>query len=78
MDDVFIYYVDFPDNIKEMITPCLDGYTLYINKRLPREAKLKAYNHAMRHVTCRDFEKTDVQRIEISAKGADTGKMKNQ
>jgi len=64
MDDVFIYYVDFPDNVNEVITPCLDGYTLYINKKLPREAKMRAYKHAMRHVALGDYARTDIQEIE--------------
>jgi len=67
MDDIFIYYVDFPDNINEFITPCEDGYTLYINKKLPREAKRRAYNHAMRHIEHNDFNGSDIQDIERKA-----------
>ena len=67
MDDVYIYYVDFPNNVKEFITPCEDGYTVYINKRLPREAKRRAYNHAMRHIEQKDFTKVNVQNIEGEA-----------
>lgn len=67
MDDVFIYYVNFPDDVKEMVMPCFDGFTLYINERLPREAKIRAYNHAMRHIASGDFEKHNVNDIEISA-----------
>ena len=64
MDNIYIYYVDLPNNVKEIITPCYDGYTVYINKRLPREAKKRAYNHAVRHIQRDDFHKTDVQAIE--------------
>lgn len=66
MDDVYIYYVDFPNSVNEIITPCYDGYTVYINKRLPREAKRKAYNHAIRHIERNDFQKYDVQSIEYN------------
>lgn len=71
MDDVFIYYVNFPDDVKEMVMPCFDGYTLYINERLPREAKLRAYNHAMRHITQNDFICSNVDKIEFLAHKGD-------
>lgn len=64
MDDIYIYYADLPNNIKEMVTPCYDGYTVYINKKLPREIKRRAYNHAMRHIEQDDFNCSDVQDIE--------------
>ncbi len=62
--DIFLYYVELPDGIDEMVTPCLDGYTVYISSRISPERQRKAYLHALRHIRERDFEKTDVQRIE--------------
>jgi hypothetical protein len=67
MDDVFVYYTDLPGKINEMITPCYDGYTIYIDRRLPREAKVRAYRHAMSHVINDDFHGEDVQIIEARA-----------
>lgn len=67
MDDVFIYFIDLPPKVSEAVTPCLDGYTIYINQNLSRDRQLKAYQHAIRHITNNDFEKSDVQQIEIDA-----------
>lgn len=57
MDDVFVYLVDLPHSVKEMVTPCLGGYTVYINARLNDEQQKKAYQHALKHIRNRDFEK---------------------
>ena len=69
MREVYQYYIDLPNSIKEMVTPNVDddGYTVYINSRLTREQALKAYQHALRHVNSNDFEKDDVQNIERDA-----------
>lgn len=67
MYDVFVYFVDLPAGISEMVTPCPDGYTIYIDAGLDREHMWKAYQHAMRHIKNRDFEKDDVQGIEGAA-----------
>lgn len=65
--DIFLYFVDLPEGIDEMVTPCLDGYTVYINARICHERQLKAYRHALRHIREKDFEKSDVQGIEKNA-----------
>ena len=67
MDDVFIYYVPLPSKVKEFVTPCQDGYTIYINDSLSNEEQLSAYYHAMIHIVDHDFEKYDVQDIEALA-----------
>jgi hypothetical protein len=67
MDNIFIYYVEFPNNVKEMITPCYDGYTIYINRKLPREARNKAYQHALTHIRNNDFNGANISAIEIRA-----------
>ena len=64
MEDVFVYLVPLPTKIREMITPCDDGYTVYLNSRLTQEAQEKAYNHALLHIEMNDFELQDVQEIE--------------
>ncbi len=67
MDDVFVYYVAMPPHIKEFVSPCLDGYTVYINDQLSKEEQLSAYYHAMVHIVNHDFEKYDVQQLEMAA-----------
>lgn len=69
MDNVFTYIVDLPARINETVTPCLDGYTVYINCNLDREQQQKAYMHAVAHIMNNDFEKYDVQQIESEAHG---------
>ena len=67
MDDVFIYVVPLPLDVKEMVIPCLNGYTVYINSALDDAHQLQAYNHALYHIKHNDFEKYDVQEIEYNA-----------
>jgi len=67
MDNVFVYLIDMPIATKEMITPCADGYTVYINARLSKAQQQSAYLHAMRHIKNKDFEDYDVQKVELRA-----------
>lgn len=67
MDSVFIYLVDLPVDITEMVCPCLDGYTVYLNSRLSQAAQEKSFRHAMWHIEHNDFEKIDIQKIEAAA-----------
>lgn len=69
MDDVFVYGTELPDGIDEMVVPCLDGYTVYIENRLGHNERLKALNHAMMHIYRRDHGKGDIQEIEYSIRG---------
>lgn len=64
MGDVYIYIVDLPDRVDEMVTPCIDGYTVYLNARLSYAGRVRAYLHAMRHIERNDFEEANVQEIE--------------
>ena len=64
MGDVYIYIVDLPDRVDEMVTPCIDGYTVYLNARLSYAGRVRAYIHAMRHIERNDFERANVQEIE--------------
>lgn len=66
-DDIFVYMVNLPDGINEMVTPCATGYTVYINDKLSPEGKRGAYRHALHHIVNRDFEKSDVNEIEVEA-----------
>ena len=66
----FDYQVFFMDGmtVNEEITENEDGsFTIVINSNLCDSKRLKAINHAIRHITGRDFEKADIQEIEASA-----------
>ena len=64
MVDVFTYLVELPDQIEEMVVPCLDGYTVYIDQNLTAERRVSAFRHALRHILRGDHEKADVGQIE--------------
>ena len=66
-DDVYVYLAKMPNRIRGVVTPCIDGYTIYINDRLDRESMLRTYEHEMRHIKNGDFERSDVQIIEYEA-----------
>lgn len=54
--------------VKECVTPNDDGtYTVLINDRLSYEGRVKAYEHAMRHIYENDFEAESVQLVEAAA-----------
>ena len=67
MAEVYVYIVDLPDRVDEMVTPCIDGYTVYLNARLTYAGRVRAYHHAMRHIDRNDFEKEDIQKVEAEA-----------
>lgn len=67
MAEVYVYIADLPDRVDEMVTPCIDGYTVYLNARLTYAGRVRAYHHAMRHIERNDFERTNVQEIETEA-----------
>ena len=64
-DSTYVYLVDLP--VDEMVAPCSDGYTIYLNARLSYRGRVKAYLHALEHIERSDWEKTDVQKIEAEA-----------
>ena len=67
-EDVYVYLVDFPDGIREAVTPCLGGYTVYIDKKLDRDSRIRAYEHAMLHIKRGDFYVNDTaDNIEAAA-----------
>lgn len=67
MDDIFVYIVRLPDQIRETILPCADGHTIYINEILDETGRMKAYRHAIGHIKNNDWDKTDIQLIEAKA-----------
>ena len=54
----------------ELVTPNEDGsYTVLINARMSYETQRKALLHALKHILNDDFEKENVQQIEVAAHG---------
>lgn len=66
-DDVYVYMQPLPYGLKSFVTPCADGYTVYIDPRLDPESQMKAYRHELEHIEKNDFERKDVQGIEVGA-----------
>ena len=50
MDEIYLYYIDIPGTTNEMVIPCYNGYTIYIDIKLSHSEKVDAYYHAMRHI----------------------------
>jgi len=67
MDNIFVYLVDLPPAISEMVTPCDDGFTVYLNARFSRARQEQAYLHAITHIIHNDFESDNIQSIEHEA-----------
>ena len=67
MDDIYVYLVDLPPSVTEMVTPCDFGFTIYLNAKLSYVDRVRAYIHALEHVERNDWEKDNVQRIELEA-----------
>ena len=66
-EDIYVYIVDMPTTAHEMIMPCPGGYTIYLNARLSHQDRVKAYQHALRHVERNDWSRVNVQQIEKEA-----------
>lgn len=63
-DEVYIYIIKLPPGIHEIVTPCADGYTVYLSAADTAERRIRSYRHALLHIENMDFEKKDVNRIE--------------
>lgn len=63
-DNIYHYIVDLPDGIKEIVLPCVDGYTIYTDARLDKAHRIKSYRHALAHIEKGDFGKYNVSEIE--------------
>lgn len=73
MYDVYVYRIELPGNIHEMVVPNSDddGFTIYIDSRLSDNQAEAAYQHALGHITNNDFSKMSVQKIEHEAHQAE-------
>ena len=67
MDDVYVRLIKMSPRLHEFVTPCDEGYCVYINEALDRPHMLKAYAHALEHINNEDWNKDDVQEIEAEA-----------
>ncbi len=67
--DVNVFLRDFPNTKEcEVITENSDGsYTIFLNSRMSHERQLNAYRHALEHIQNGDFQRQDVQQIELVA-----------
>lgn len=72
-DDIFVYLIDFPIETKEAVCQNEDSsFSIFINAKLSHDAQLKAYEHALRHIECNDFEGKNVQKIEYQVRHGET------
>lgn len=68
----FDYQIFFMDgmSVNEMVTENEDGsFTIFVNSNLCESKRMRAINHAIMHIKNRDFEKENVQEIELYAHG---------
>lgn len=71
-DNIYHYVVPLPEGTNEAVRPCIDGFTIYTADRLDEDGTRKAFNHALRHIKNRDFEKDiSVNSIEKAAHTCD-------
>lgn len=66
-ENIYVYFIRLPEGINEIVVPCFNGYTVYIDSSLSDYGREKAYKHALHHISNNDFEKADVQEIEAEA-----------
>lgn len=69
---LFTYLVKLPKGIKEMVTPCDDGFTIYIDESLDEYGQIEAFKHAITHIARDDFNKDNIQEIEQEAHNGNT------
>ena len=61
---------NMPYGMPEHIIDNQDGsYTVFLNAKLNYETQREGFQHAVDHVMRKDYEKEDVQQIEMSAHG---------
>lgn len=66
MDNVNVVIMDLPYNVKGSVNPNRDGsYTIFVNAKLNYYQQHCTYLHELEHIRNRDFEKKDVQEIEV-------------
>lgn len=72
-DAVFQVLIDLPTRVRGLTCPNADGsYTVFLNARLSADQQREAYRHELSHIQGDDFERADVQQIELHAHGIQT------
>ena len=67
--DYQVRFIELGYNVKEAVTQNADGsYTIFIDNRLCKEAQNEAFLHAIKHILDNDFEKADVNKIELGVR----------
>ena len=69
-DRIFVYHVNLPDGFDEVVLPCFEGYTIYIDQNLDPQKRNEAFRHAIEHIERNDFERAEIygiQQIESEA-----------
>lgn len=72
MIDYHVYFIQFPNKkVKESVVENEDGsYTIFIEASLSREMQEEVFAHAMAHILGDDFNKNDINKIELQAHSA--------
>ena len=66
--NIFVHIMDLPGSAEEAVTENEDGtYSIFIDAQLSPLGREKAYQHAIEHIKNGDFEKENVQEIELDA-----------
>lgn len=66
--DANVIYADLLASIKAYTVSCPDDtYTIVLNSRHSHEQLLRSYSHELRHIENGDFDKDNVNIIELSA-----------
>ena len=66
--DANVIYADLPASIKAYTVSCPDDtYTIVLNSRHSHEQLFMSYCHELRHIENGDFDKDNVDMIELSA-----------
>ncbi len=68
MEDINVQLLNMDTKIPEQLVKNNDdSYTIFLNARLSRDSQLESYYHALKHIKENDFEKDNVQDIEMKA-----------
>lgn len=68
MDTINVLLIDMPNAIRSYVISNSDStYTVVLNSRLSHEQNLLSYQHELFHIENGDFEKDNVDMIELSA-----------
>lgn len=65
----YVRLVDLPPKVKGMVVKDGDFFTILLNSKLSREQNMQTFLHEKKHIERGDFEKYDVDQIELEAHG---------